>query len=94
VTIASVSRLGECDLSSKSGFSFFAKGSVDIRLMAFSVSRGNIPRIATVHADADWTEITMRWSDFGLDGKDMQAILFAGPGAGAADFQIDELRLK
>ena len=82
------------DLSSKSGFSFFAKGNADIRLMVFSVSGGRIPRITTVHAGADWTEITVRWSDFGLDGKDIQAILFAGPGTGTAEFQIDELRLK
>jgi imidazolonepropionase-like amidohydrolase len=82
------------DLSSKSGFSFFAKGNVDIRLMVFSVSGGRIPRIANAHAGAEWTEITMRWSDFGSDGKDIQAILFAGPDASAVDFQIDELRLK
>jgi hypothetical protein len=82
------------DLSSKSGFSFFAKGNVDIRLMVFSVSAGRIPRMTTVHAGADWTELTVRWSDFAFDGKDVQAILFGGPGSGAADFQIDELKLK
>jgi imidazolonepropionase-like amidohydrolase len=82
------------DLSSKTGFSFFAKGNLDIRLMVFSISTGRIPRMKTVHADADWTEITVHWSDFGFDGKDVQAILFGGPASGAADFQIDELRVK
>ncbi|MDQ6801995.1 MAG: amidohydrolase family protein, partial [Acidobacteriota bacterium] len=82
------------DLSSKSGFSFFAKGNVDIRLMVFSISTGRIPRMKTVHAAAEWTEINVPWSDFGFDAKDIQAILFGGPGAGAADFQIDELRLR
>jgi hypothetical protein len=82
------------DLSSKSGFTFFAKGNLDIRLMVFSVSTGRIPRIKNVHAGADWTEISVPWSDFGFDGKDVQAILFGGPASGAADFQIDELRVK
>jgi len=82
------------DLSSRSGFSFFAKGDVEIRVMVFSESGGRIPRSTTVHAGADWTEISVRWSDFGFDGKDVQAIFFGGPGSGAADFQIDELRLK
>ncbi|HEX9501895.1 MAG TPA: amidohydrolase family protein, partial [Thermoanaerobaculia bacterium] len=82
------------DVSSKSGFSFFAKGDVDIRLMVFSLGAGRIPHMTTVHAGPEWTEITARWSDFGFDGKDIQAIHFAGPGSGTADFQIDELRLK
>jgi imidazolonepropionase-like amidohydrolase len=82
------------DLSSKSGFTFSAKGDTNIRVMTFAASAGRIPRITNVHAGPDWTEITFRWTDFGLDGKDMQAILFAGPQSGAADFQIDELRLK
>ena len=82
------------DLSSKSGFAFFAKGDVDIRVMAFSVSTGRIPRIKAVHAGADWTEFRLSWDDFGCDGKDFQAIVFAGPDSGPADFQIDELRLK
>ncbi|HUJ12232.1 MAG TPA: amidohydrolase family protein [Thermoanaerobaculia bacterium] len=82
------------DLSSKQGFSFFAKGDVEVRLMLFSLSTGRIPRITPVHAGADWSEIRIRWSDFGVDGKDVQAILFGGPPSGSADFQIDELKLK
>ena len=82
------------DLSSKSGITFFARGNTDIHVMAFAVSGGRIPRTMTVHAGADWTEITLRWSDFKFDGKDMQALLFGGPPAATADFQIDELRLK
>ena len=82
------------DLSSKSGFTFFAKGDVDIRVMGFSASTGAIPRTKIVHAGPEWTEIPLRWSDFGFDGKDVEAILFGGPATGIADFQIDELRLK
>ncbi|HYS55098.1 MAG TPA: amidohydrolase family protein [Thermoanaerobaculia bacterium] len=82
------------DLSSKSGFTFFAKGDVEIQLMAFAASAGRIPRMTTVHAGPEWTEISVKWSDFGFDGKDVQAILFGGPPSGTADFRIDELRLK
>jgi imidazolonepropionase-like amidohydrolase len=82
------------DLSSKGGLSFFAKGDTDIRVMLFAASSGRIPRITTVHAGVDWTAITVPWSAFSLDGKDVQAVLFCGPDKGAVDFAIDEVRLK
>ena len=82
------------DLSARSGFTFFARGDVDIRVMGFSASTGRIPRIKVVHAGTDWTELRLNWDDFGCDGKDFQALVFAGPDSGTADFQIDELRLK
>jgi imidazolonepropionase-like amidohydrolase len=82
------------DLSSKSGISFYAKGEVDIRVMLFAASAGRIPRLTTVHAGADWTEITLPWTAFNVDGKDVQAILFCGPEKRAVDFGIDEVGLR
>jgi imidazolonepropionase-like amidohydrolase len=82
------------DLSSKSGLSFFAKGDTDIRVMLFSASTGRIPRQTNVHAGADWTAITLPWSVFTVDGKDVQMVLFCGPDKGAVDFAIDEVKLK
>jgi imidazolonepropionase-like amidohydrolase len=82
------------DLSSKSGLSFFARGDTDIRVMLFSASTGRIPRQTTVHAGADWTAITLPWSAFTVDGKDVQMLLFCGPANGAVDFAIDDVRLK
>ncbi|MEA2236838.1 MAG: hypothetical protein QOC81_1562 [Thermoanaerobaculia bacterium] len=82
------------DVSSKGGLSFYAKGNVDIRLMLFAASAGRIPRMTNVHAGADWTEITVPWSAFSVDGKDVQAFLFCGAGNGVADFEIDQVRLK
>jgi imidazolonepropionase-like amidohydrolase len=82
------------DLSSNNGISFYAKGDVDIRVMLFAASAGRIPRLTTVHAGADWTEITLPWTAFTVDGKDVQAILFCGSEKRAADFAIDEVRLK
>jgi imidazolonepropionase-like amidohydrolase len=82
------------DLSAKSGLSFFAKGDTDIRVMLFSVSTGRVPRQTNVHAGAEWTAITLPWSAFTVDGKDVQMIVFCGPDKGAADFAIDEVKLK
>ncbi len=82
------------DLSSKRGLTFFAKGDTDIRVMLFASSLGRIPAQTTVHAGGDWTEITILWSDFGGQGKDVQAVLFSGGAHGKSEFSIDELRLK
>jgi imidazolonepropionase-like amidohydrolase len=82
------------DLSSKKGLTFFAKGDTDIRVMVFAKKLGRIPAQTTVHAGSDWTELTVLWSDLGLDGKDIQAVHFSGIGLGKHEFSIDELRLK
>ncbi len=82
------------DVSSKGGLSFFAKGDTDLRVMLFAASAGRIPRLTTVHAGAGWTEITLPWSAFNVDGKDVQAFLICGPEKGSVDFVVDEVRLK
>jgi imidazolonepropionase-like amidohydrolase len=82
------------DVSAKGGLSFWAKGDTDIRVMLFATSAGRIPRLTSVHAASSWTEITLPWSAFSVDGKDVQAVLFCGPDQGAVDFVIDEVRLK
>jgi len=82
------------DLSSKKGLTFFAKGNTDIRVMVFASKLGRIPAQTTVHAGSDWTELTVLWSDLGLEGNDVQAVLFSGIGVGKREFTIDELRLK
>ena len=82
------------DLSSKKGLTFFAKGDTDIRVMVFAKKLGRIPAQTTVHGGSDWTELTVLWSDLGLDGKDVQAVHFSGIGLGKHEFSIDELRLK
>ncbi len=82
------------DVSSKGGISFFAKGDTDLRVMLFTASAGRIPRLTTAHAGAGWTEITLPWSAFNADGKDVQALLICGPEKGTVDFVVDEVRLK
>lgn len=82
------------DLSSKAGLTFYARGNTEIRLMAFATSTGRMPRITSVRAGENWTELTVPWSAFNMDGKDIQAVLFSGPAAGPVTFDIDEVRVK
>ena len=83
------------DVSSKKGITFMARGDVDLSVMVFAHSLGQIPSARKVHAGAEWTEITIPWSDFGIDGRDITGILIGGgQKSGRADFRIDEVRLK
>lgn len=82
------------DLSSKKGLTFLAKGDSDILVMVFAMKLGRIPAQTTVHAGSDWTELTVLWSTLGLEGNDIQAVLFSATGLGKHEFTIDELRLK
>jgi imidazolonepropionase-like amidohydrolase len=83
------------DLSSAKGITFLAKGDLDLKLMVFAASLGQIPAQKAAHAGADWSEVTLLWSDVGIDAKDFIAILVSGgQAAGPKDFQIDEVKLK
>jgi hypothetical protein len=83
------------DLSSKKGLHFYARGDADFRVMIFADSLGRIPAQKSVHAGAEWTEVTVPWSDFGVDGHDVTAVLFTGPAAtGKVDFRIDEVGVR
>jgi imidazolonepropionase-like amidohydrolase len=91
----SATQMKPVDLSSKKGVTFFAKGDADISVMVFAKKLGRIPAQKSVHAGSDWTEHTILWSDLGLDGSDVQAVLFsAAPAVGKHEFTIDEVRLK
>jgi hypothetical protein len=92
---AGATPMASVEVSSKHGLSFYAKGSTDIQVMIFAQSLGRIPAVKTVHAGAEWTPITVSWSDVGIDGKDWQAVLFSGAQkSGASDFWIDEVMLR
>lgn len=83
------------DVSAKKSLSFRAKGDLDLNVMVFAESLGRVPASKIVHAGADWTEITLPWSDFGVDGHDLVGILIGGAQkSGKADFQIDDVKLK
>jgi imidazolonepropionase-like amidohydrolase len=82
------------NLSQTKGLSFYARGDTDIMVMIFARSLGRIPAQKVVHAGSDWTLISVGWSDFGIDGSDVQAILFSGRRVGTSEFSIDELRFS
>lgn len=82
------------DVSSQKGLRFHARGDVDLTVMVFATSLGQIPATKRVHAGADWTEITLPWSEFGVDGKDLIGILIGGgQKSGLMQFWIDEVKL-
>jgi imidazolonepropionase-like amidohydrolase len=83
------------DVSSQKGLRFQARGDLDLTVMVFAASLGQIPATKRVHAGAEWTEITLPWSDFGVDGKDLIGILIGGgQKSGVVQFWIDEVKLK
>jgi hypothetical protein len=83
------------NLSSKKALHFYARGEANLTVMLFADSLGRIPASKKVHAEKEWTELTIPWSDFGVDGHDVTAILFSGAQAsGKVDFWIDEVSVR
>ena len=85
-------------MSAKKSLSFRARGEageVDLIVMVFAESLGPMPASKLVKAGADWTEITLPWTDFGVDGKDLAGVLIGGAQkSGKVDFRIDDVKLK
>jgi imidazolonepropionase-like amidohydrolase len=93
--IAGAQPMKPVDVSAKKNISFRARGDVDLVVMVFAESLGRIPASKLVRAGADWTEITLPWTDFGVDGKDLIGILIGGAQKnGKVEFQIDDVKLK
>jgi imidazolonepropionase-like amidohydrolase len=84
------------DLSRREGFSFAAQGDgKTYRVMLFARSKGSMPLVRTFTAGAEWRTHAFAWRDFGVDGSDLMAIVFAGgPQPGAMSFRIDDVRLR
>lgn len=83
------------DLSSRRGVTFSARGDGrTYALMVFSQSAGMMPLSRTFTAGAEWAEHAVAWSDFGIDGRDVMAIVFvAALPAGAFRLEVDDVRL-
>ncbi|HEV3254148.1 MAG TPA: amidohydrolase family protein [Candidatus Acidoferrales bacterium] len=84
------------NLSMKKQVRFWAKGDgKTYRVMLFSQSRGFFPATQTFLAAPEWKEYTFTITTFGLDGKDLTALLFSGgPSPGGFSFQIDDVRIE
>jgi hypothetical protein len=84
------------DLSSKKGVVFNTKGDGGTyRLLVMAQSKGMMPLQREFVAPAAWTEVVIPWSAFGIDAKDVTAVMFVGgPRPGAFTFQVDDVRLR
>jgi len=83
------------DLSQFKGLRFNAQGDGQtFRVMVFAQSRGSAPLTRTFVAGAEWRTIELTWADFGVDGRDVTGVVFAGgPQPGAFGFRVDGFAL-
>lgn len=84
------------DLSATPNLSFWTRGDgKTYRVMVFARSRGMTPLLKTFTAGPEWQQLTFTWSDFGIDGRDVAGVVFAGgPQPGPFEFRIDQIRLR
>ena len=84
------------NLSSKKEIRFWAKGDGQTyTLMLFSQGRGQQPLMRPFTAGAEWKEYVMPFSDFGVDGHDIQGLAWTLTGTpGRFALQVDDIRLR
>lgn len=83
------------DISAHKKLVFWTKGPAKtFRVLVFTRGRGVFPASLDVSAGDQWEKKSMTLSDFGVDGKQVLVIVFAGgPEAGPFSFQIDNISL-
>ena len=88
--------MAAADLSRFTEIVFWTKGDGGTyRLLAFSPQLGMIPAETSFVATGEWVEHHVPFSTFGIDGRDLQALLFsAGKGQPEFRFLIDEVRFR
>jgi hypothetical protein len=53
------------------------------------------PLTQTFVAGPEWREVVIPWSAYGIDARDLMAIIFAGgPRPGTFRFQIDDVSVR
>jgi hypothetical protein len=84
------------DLSATEGVAFAVKGDGStFRLLVFAQSRGMMPLTHEFVAPAAWTEVSVPWSAFDIDGSDVLAVMFVGgPRPGDFTLHVDDVRLR
>lgn len=88
-------QMAPADLSKFSGVSFWTKGDGrSYQLLLFATHLGRIPAQKAFTAGPEWQQVTVPFSDLGLDGSDIIGI-FVGGGMphGTFRFQVDGVRL-
>ncbi len=83
------------DLSKFKGLRFNTQGDGQTyRVMVFAQSRGTAPLTRTFVAGTEWRAVELTWADFGIDGRDVTGVVFAGgPQPGVFAFRVDGFAL-
>ncbi len=84
------------NFSSKRELRFWAKGDGQTyTVMLFSQARGQQPLTRTFVSSSEWREIIMPFTDFGIDGRDIQGLAWTLTGRpGSFALQVDDVRLR
>lgn len=84
------------DVSAHQRLVFWTKGTAKtFRILLFTKRRGIFPASLDVAVTDQWQKQSLALSDFGVDGKQLLAIVFAGgPEPGTFSFQIDNISLE
>jgi imidazolonepropionase-like amidohydrolase len=84
------------DLSAAKELVFHARGEGGgLRVMAFAASLGQVPAQRSYPLTAEWREIAVPFSAFGIDGGDLAAIVWSGgPEPGEFRFQVDAVGFR
>lgn len=84
------------NLSSRKEIRFWAKGDGQrYTLMLFSESHGRQPLMQQFTVSAEWKEIVIPFSAYGVDGRDVQGLAWTLTGTpGPFALQVDDVRLR
>jgi hypothetical protein len=84
------------DLSATKELRFWTRGDGQTyRVIVFAQSKGMTPIMQDFTAGPEWREIVLPWSAFGIDARDLMAVILAGgPKPGPFNFQFDDLRVR
>jgi imidazolonepropionase-like amidohydrolase len=88
-------QMAPADLSKFEGVSFWTKGDGrDYQLLLFATRLGRMPAQKAFKAGPEWQQVTVPFSELGLDGSDIMGIFVGGgPALGTFRFQVDEVKL-
>jgi len=84
------------NLSRKTSIAFWTKGDgKTYQVMIWAKSKGALPLMKSFTTSPEWTRVSLPLSDFGTDGHDLKAIMFAALAVpGSFQFLIDDVRLE
>jgi hypothetical protein len=84
------------NLSATRELRFWTRGDgKTYRAMVFAQSKGMMPLTQTFVAGPEWHEVVIPWSAYGIDARDLMAVIFAGgPQPGTFRFQIDDVSVR